>query len=105
MKDSDDKSQTSKLGEDEIGKIQFDEEIKNLRAKTDRRDSQHGASGMPFDAGSVESPKSSVKLRQKSKHTIESHEKNNTEKSLNSKHDSKDDSHWNEDSKNNEDEK
>ena len=34
-----------------------------------------------------------------------SHDKNHTEKSLNSKHDSKDDLGWNEDSKNNEDEK
>lgn len=76
------------------------------KPKTDRKDNpQHGTSGMPFDAGSIDSPKSSVKLKKKPDDANASHEKNNTEKSLNSKHDSKDDLGWNEDSKNNEDEK
>jgi hypothetical protein len=60
---------------------------------------------MPFDAGNIDSLESSVKNMNKNREVNILDEKNNTEKSLNSKHDSKDDLGWNEDSKNNEDEK
>jgi len=53
---------------------------------------------MPLDARSLGSPKSSVKLKSRGRDANESQEKNNREKSLNFKHGSKDDLHWNEDS-------
>lgn len=99
------KEESSPLGKDGVAKLMMEDETPS-KAKTDRKDNpQHGTSGMPFDAGSLDSPKSSVKLKNKGSDANASHEKNNTEKSLNSKHDSKDDLGWNEDSKNNEDEK
>jgi hypothetical protein len=91
----------SKVAEKEIGEHVKQEERKNSDSKTEQRDSQHGASGMPFDAGSLTSPHSSSKNKINNKEFNDSREKNNTEKSLNSKHDSKDDLGWNEDSKNN----
>ena len=102
MKDIKPTTEGSKIDEDALGKLQI-EDTKNQNSKTDRRDSQqHGASGGHNDAGSIDSPHSEAKLKAAMN---ESHEKNNTEKSL--KHDSKDDLGWNEDSKNggNEDEK
>ena len=45
----------------EIEKIEKDnvEELKNSKPKTDRKDSQHGASGNNFEAGSIESKNNS----------------------------------------------
>lgn len=91
----------SKVADKEIVKLEMEEERKKSNSKTEQKDSQHGASGMPFDAGSINSPHSSSKNKANNKEFNDSHEKNHTEKSLNSKHDSKDELGWNEDSKNN----
>ena len=48
MKDSREKTERSKGEVEEIGKSKIEGEINDKKAKTDRRDSQHGASGMPL---------------------------------------------------------
>lgn len=63
MQEGKDGSGSERNALEEKGKAKLDDENQDKKPKTDRRDSQHGASGMPFDAGSIDSPKSSVKLK------------------------------------------
>lgn len=47
-----DETEGSKVDDEEIGKLNLEEELKNSNSNTDRRPSaQHGASGIPIDAG------------------------------------------------------
>lgn len=47
-----DETEGSKVDDEEISKLNLEEELKNSNSNTDRRPSaQHGASGMPVDAG------------------------------------------------------
>lgn len=102
-------SDDDKLDEEEIGKLNLEEELKADQRNSDRRPSaQHGESGMPYDAGSVYKPTSPSNLDNLGNEEDRHDSKNNTEKSLNSKRSSKDEVGWNDDIKlkgNNEDEK
>lgn len=84
--------------EEEIGKISQEEERKAGTNNTDRRNSsqQHGESGMPHENGNIDSPNSAARLAKDRK----PHSRGEgTDKSLNSKRDSKDDLGWNEENK------
>lgn len=102
MRDGETVSESSKINEDELGKLNIsNEDDKNNKPNTHRAHKpQRGESGMHFDAGTIDSPHSEVDMnKNKNGVKISSSLKSGGKKSQGSKEDHKDDLGWNEENK------